>query len=321
MKFYLKLIRWPNLLIIIITMLLIRYGVIFPFLKIHGFQFQLSLINFIILILSTVFIAAGGYVINDYFDRRIDMTNKPNQVIVGTHIERRKVMSLHNILTAIGLALGFYLSYDIGQESFAFVFIIISGALWFYSTLYKRQLLIGNFLIALLTAIVPLLIVLYDVPVILNHYHYTFVRLPELYIEMKYMMYAVVMFSGFAFLTTFAREIIKDIQDMEGDRSCKRNTLPIVFGVNVAKTVAAFFIIVTILALSAIYYIFLQNDTLSLFYLLIALIAPLLSLLYFLIKSKSSKDFKFSSLLLKIIMVLGLLYVVPFYIKIVTVIV
>ncbi len=321
MKFYLKLIRWPNLLIIIFTMLLIRYGVIFPFLKIHGFQLQLSLINFILLVLSTVFIAAGGYVINDYFDRRIDMTNKPNQVIVGTHIERRKVMSLHNILTATGLALGFYLSYDIGQESFAFVFIIISGALWFYSTLYKRQLLIGNFLIALLTAIVPLLIVLYDVPSILNHYHYTFIRLPELYIEMKYMMYAVVMFSGFAFLTTFAREIIKDIQDMEGDRTCKRNTLPIVFGVNVAKSVAIFFILVTIIALSVIYFIFLQNDMLSLLYLLIALIAPMLSLVYFLIKSNSTKDYKFSSQLLKIIMVLGLLYVIPFYLKIVTIVV
>ena len=318
MKSYLKLIRWPNLLIIVLTMLLTRYGIMNSFLKLHKFEFILSDINFAILVLSTVLIAAGGYVINDYFDRRIDMTNKPNKVLVGTHIERRKAMSLHNILTALGLALGFYLSYLIDQESFAFVFIIISGALWFYSTLYKRQLLIGNLLIAFLTAVVPLLVVLYDVPLILQHYHFVFVEQLDLYKEIKYMMYAVVIFSGFAFLTTFVREIIKDIQDMEGDAECNRNTLPIAWGVSVAKVFSIVFLFFTIFVLSFIYYIFLQNDTLSLIYLLVALVAPILSLIYFLIRAKESKDYQFCSQFLKVIMILGLLYVIPFYIFITT---
>jgi len=313
MKFYLKLIRWPNLLIIIFTMLAIRYGVIYPFLKLYQFEFVLSNLNFGILVLATVFIGAGGYVINDYFDRRIDMTNKPGEVVVGTHIERRKVMSLHNILTGIGLALGFFLSYNIDQGSFAFVFIIISGALWFYSTLYKRQLLVGNILIALLTALVPLLVVLYDVPGVLKQYQVILVQNPIYYEEMKYMMYAAVMFSGFAFLTTFVREIIKDIQDMEGDRDCGRNTLPIAWGIPVAKGVSVFLIIATIFSLLFIYYIFLQGNTISLIYLLVALIAPLLSLIMFILKANSPKDYKFSSQFLKVIMLLGLLYVVPFY--------
>ena len=313
MKFYLKLIRWPNLLIIIFTMYAIRYGVLFPFLKIHGFTFQFSDFNFILLVLSTVLIAAGGYVINDYFDRRIDMTNKPEKVLVGTHIERRKVMSLHNILTALGLALSFYLSYSIDQESFAFVFIIISGALWFYSTLYKRQLLVGNILIALLTAVVPLLVVLYDVPFILQHYHLVFVKHFDLYKEMQYMMYAVVMFSGFAFLTTFAREIIKDVEDMEGDLECSRNTMPIAWGIVASKVVVTILLLSTIGALLFIYYIFLQNSLLSLIYVLVALSAPLLSLIYFVIRAQSPKDYHFCSQFLKIIMILGLLYVIPFY--------
>ena len=313
MKFYFKLIRWPNLLIIVLTMLLTRYGIMYSFLKIHKFEFILSDINFAILVLSTVLIAAGGYVINDYFDRRIDMTNKPSKVLVGTHIERRKAMSLHNVFTALGLALGFYLSYSVNQESFAFVFIIISGALWFYSTLYKRQLLIGNILIAFLTAVVPLLVVLYDVPLILQHYHFVFVEHLDLYKEIKYMMYAVIVFSGFAFLTTFVREIIKDIQDLEGDAECNRNTLPIAWGIPVAKVFIIVFLLITIFVLSLIYYVFLQNDMTSLIYLIVALIAPILSLIYMIIRSKDSKDYKFCSQFLKVIMILGLLYVIPFY--------
>ena len=316
MKFYLRLIRWPNLLIVAFTMLAIRYGVIYPFLKVYKFEFQFSDLNFFLLVLSTVLIAAGGYVINDYFDRKIDMTNKPEKVVVGIHIERRRVMSLHNLLTAMGLALAFYLSFSIGQSSFSFVFVVISGALWFYSTLYKRQLLVGNILIAILTALVPLIVVLYDVPAILKYYHLVFEQQYDLYVEMQYMMYAVVMFSGFAFLSTFVREIIKDIEDMEGDSTCERRTVPIVLGVPFAKGLSVLLIFATILALWFIYYIFLQGDTISLVYVLVVLTAPLMSLIYFILKAKVPKDYHFSSQFLKVIMLLGLLYVVPFYLSI-----
>jgi 4-hydroxybenzoate polyprenyltransferase len=297
-------------------MLAIRYGVLYPFLKIYKFEFILSDLNFGILVLATVLITAGGYVINDYFDRRIDLTNKPENVVVGTHIERRKVMGLHNALTAIGLALAFYLSYDIDKSSFAFIFIIISGALWFYSTLYKRQLLIGNILIALLTAAVPLIVVLYDVPLILEYYLLVLIKTPFYYHEIQYAIYAVTIFSAFAFLSTFAREIIKDIQDLEGDIECGRNTLPIAWGIPTAKVFSIAFILFTIIALSFVYYIYLSGDLFSLIYLIVVLIAPMLSLIYFVMKAKKTKDYRFASNYLKVIMVLGLLYIVPFYLKI-----
>jgi len=297
-------------------MLAIRYGIIYSFLQVHNFEFQLSDINFFLLVLSTVLIAAGGYVINDYFDRRIDMTNKPDKVVVGVHIERRKVMSLHNLLTALGLAIGFYLSFSVGQSSFAFVFIAISGALWFYSTLYKRQLLVGNILIAVLTALVPLIVVLYDVPKILKYYRLVFEQNYNLYIDMQYMMYAVLMFSGFAFVSTFVREIIKDMEDMEGDSTCERRTVPIVWGIPFAKGISIFFILVTVFSLWFIYYIFLQSDILSLVYVILVLTAPLMSLIYFVLKAKTPKDYHFCSQFLKIIMLLGLLYVIPFYLSV-----
>ena len=319
MKNYLQLIRWPNLLIIIITMLAIRYGVEYPFLKFNGFEFQFPLFKFILLILSVVLIAAGGYAINDYFDRKIDLLNRPDRVVVGTHFDSRNAMTIHNLFTFIGLMIGLYLSYDIGHLNFSFIFAIITGALWFYSTIYKRQLIVGNIIIAILTAIVPFMVLLYDLPLINQYYNLVFVKNPQYVIEMRYMMYAVFIFSGFAFLSTLVREIIKDMEDANGDEAFKRRTIPIVWGNAVAKSIAIVLIIATIVSLALIYFVFTQN-MLSLIYLLVFLIAPMFALIYFLIKANDAKDFLFCSQLQKIIMLIGLLYVIPFALTIMNII-
>ena len=319
MKNYLQLIRWPNLLIIIITMLAIRYGVEYPFLKFNGFEFQFPLFKFILLILSVVLIAAGGYAINDYFDRKIDLLNRPNKVVVGTHFDSRNAMTIHNLFTFIGLMIGLYLSYDIGHLNFSFIFAIITGALWFYSTIYKRQLIVGNIIIAILTAIVPFMVLLYDLPLINQYYNLVFVKNPQYVIEMRYMMYAVFIFSGFAFLSTLVREIIKDMEDANGDEAFNRRTIPIIWGNTVAKSIAIVLIIATIVSLALIYFVFTQN-MLSLIYLLVFLIAPMFALIYFLIKANDAKDFLFCSQLQKIIMLIGLLYVIPFALTIMNII-
>ena len=319
MKNYLQLIRWPNLLIIIITMLAIRYGVEYPFLKFNGFEFQFPLFKFILLILSVVLIAAGGYAINDYFDRKIDLLNRPDRVVVGTHFDSRNAMTIHNLFTFIGLMIGLYLSYDIGHLNFSFIFAIITGALWFYSTIYKRQLIVGNIIIAILTAIVPFMVLLYDLPLINQYYNLVFVKNPQYVIEMRYMMYAVFIFSGFAFLSTLVREIIKDMEDANGDEAFNRRTIPIAWGNAVAKSIAIVLIIATIVSLALIYFVFTQN-MLSLIYLLVFLIAPMFALIYFLIKANDAKDFLFCSQLQKIIMLIGLLYVIPFALTIMNII-
>ena len=319
MKNYLQLIRWPNLLIIIITMLAIRYGVEYPFLKFNGFEFQFPLFKFILLILSVVLIAAGGYAINDYFDRKIDLLNRPDRVVVGTHFDSRNAMTIHNLFTFIGLMIGLYLSYDIGHLNFSFIFAIITGALWFYSTIYKRQLIVGNIIIAILTAIVPFMVLLYDLPLINQYYNLVFVKNPQYVIEMRYMMYAVFIFSGFAFLSTLVREIIKDMEDANGDEAFNRRTIPIIWGNTVAKSIAIVLIIATIVSLALIYFVFTQN-MLSLIYLLVFLIAPMFALIYFLIKANDAKDFLFCSQLQKIIMLIGLLYVIPFALTIMNII-
>ena len=163
---YLKLIRYQNLLIIAVTQYLMRWSIIYPILKVNNFHLQFSEFNFFLLVLSTIFLAAAGYVINDYFDRKTDLLNRPDTVIVGTVIKRRVAMILHIVINIIGIGLGFYILLSIGIYKLGFIYIIIAGILWYYSTSYKRHFLIGNIIVALLTALVPLMVVLYEIPLL-----------------------------------------------------------------------------------------------------------------------------------------------------------
>jgi hypothetical protein len=103
--------------------------------------------DFIILVIATLLITAGGYVINDYFDIKTDLINK-GEVIVGTKIPRRQAMKWHNILNIAGVAAGFYISWKAGYFWLGILFLIVSGLLYFYSASYKRQFLIGNIIVA-----------------------------------------------------------------------------------------------------------------------------------------------------------------------------
>jgi 4-hydroxybenzoate polyprenyltransferase len=175
MKAFFDLIRWQNLLIVILTMFLMRYAVIEPVISEVGIvlingsggestmTLQFSLFNFILLVAATVFITAGGYVINDYFDIQTDLINK-GRVIVGTRIQRRQAMMLHNIFNIAGVSIGFYISWKSGYFLMGVMFLIVSGLLYFYSASYKRQFLIGNLIVAVLTAMVPLLVGFYEWP-------------------------------------------------------------------------------------------------------------------------------------------------------------
>src|SRR5665811_1163028 len=175
MKEFLKLIRWQNLIMIITTMILMRYAVLASLIskigviliKGSGEEIPMTLqspwYDFALLILATVFITAGGYVINDYFDIKTDLINR-GKVIVGTKIPRRQAMMWHNIFNITGVAAGFYVSAKAGYIWIGILFLIVSGLLYFYSASYKRQFLIGNLVVAVLTAMVPLLVVVYEWP-------------------------------------------------------------------------------------------------------------------------------------------------------------
>jgi len=314
MRAFLNLIRWQNLLIVIFTMVLMRYAVLEPviskvgviLIKGSGEEIPMSLqfpwYDFVLLVAATVFITAGGYVINDYFDIKTDLINK-GKVIVGTKIPRRQAMMWHNLLNIAGVSIGFYISYKAGYIWLGTLFLVVSGLLYFYSASYKRQFLIGNLVVAILTALVPLLVVFYEWPALYKYYTTNAITLPDINV----IIYWVGGFALFAFMINLTREIIKDIEDFEGDLAYGRNTVPVVIGVLSAKIVSISLIIITIVLLYLTWHFFI-NDKITLLYLSVTIVLPLLYVILKLVRSSVRKNLHSASRIMKIVMLTGILY-------------
>jgi len=311
MKDYLRLVRFPNLIIVALTQYAIRWGVIDPMLSAAStnlpnaeFHLQLGAFQFFLLVLSTVCLTAAGYVINDYFDTRTDFFNRPGKVLVGTKIPRRQAMVIHILLSFVGVILGFYISFHIGIPLLGFIFLIISGMLYFYSTTYKRQFLIGNLLVAFMTGLVPLMVILFELPELNKEYGSILVSYNT---DLMYIFYWVVGFSVFAFLTNFIREIVKDMEDFEGDRIYGRNSIPVVLGVKNAKVIVNGLIVVILFLLLFVYLRFLL-DPITLIYFSLFLFLPFLFLGFKTMKAKNKSDYHLIGNGLKIIMLAGVIY-------------
>jgi len=212
-------------------------------------------------------------------------------------------MMWHSIFNIVGVAAGFYVSYKSGYIWLGSLFLLTSGLLYFYSASYKRQFLIGNILVALLTAMVPMLVVFYEWPALYRFYSVNAIRLPDI----DFITYWVGGFALFAFLINLIREIVKDIEDFEGDIAYGRNTLPIVIGVLSAKVVSICLIVVTICLLYITWHFFI-NDIITFSYVTIAIVLPLLIIIYKLAKSKEKKQLHSASSLIKVVMITGVLY-------------
>ncbi len=335
MKDLLKLTRPTNLLIIAATMLLMRYGVIGGHLErglnqlvveVGGversglilppdFGPQMPLVHFIMLILSTVLIAAGGNVINDYFDTRIDRINKPGEVIVGRTVKRRVAMTAHAVLSGIGLLLGAYVAWRSGLLKWAAIPAFAIGALWVYSTTFKRQLIIGTGLVATLTALVPLTVGLYELPLLQRAMDPAWiVALPNgeqyemqpFYIELWYWILG---FAVFAFLSTLVRELQKDMADVKGDEADGCRTIPIVWGMKWARAIALLDIGIIIVLLLFIRSQLLR-DPLSYWYIGIGVIGPLLLSAGFTYQAHQRSEFVRAGTVMKLAMVMAVGYAV-----------
>ena len=316
MKEFFKLIRWYNLVIVILTMVLVRYAVIQPLLMktaivlnndtIHPvpLALRMPLPDFVLLVLATVLITAGGYVINDYFDIRTDLINR-GKVIVGTKVPRRMAMTWHLLLNFAGVIIGFYISWKTGLTLLGLIFLLVAGLLYFYSASYKSQFLVGNLIVAFLTAMVPMLVILYDWPAIYSFYRLNSTIIPQI----SFLFYWVGGFALFAFLATLIREIIKDIEDFEGDISYGRNTVPVVLGIKSAKIISVILIAVTIVLLY-LAWIFFINDRITVIYFTVAIVLPLLFVIYRLYTGTEKKHIHFASYVMKGVMLTGILYMV-----------
>jgi len=318
MKAFLQLIRWPNLLIIAATQYLMRYAILDTLLKniyvlnnseivkVPDMKLQLSDFQFFLLVLSTVFLTAAGYVINDYFDTKTDKLNRPHRVVVGKYISRRLTMTIHLVLNGLGVALGFYLAWSIDMMFLGFVFLLVSGLLWFYSTTYKRQFLIGNLLVAFLTGLVPFMVALFEIPVLIDTYSTV---MADFDINLNHILVWIGGFSFFAFITTLIRELVKDMEDFEGDNAYGRRSLPIVLGLKISKIIVLVLILISLLALLLVVILYL-NDPVTFAYMIVALLLPMVLLMIRLWKADSSKAYHGVSTLTKLIMLTGLAYAI-----------
>jgi 4-hydroxybenzoate polyprenyltransferase len=262
--------------------------------------------QFIFLVLASVVIAAAGYIINDYFDLNIDQVNKPGKVIVNVLINRRWVIFWHMFLSLLGLfftvsALPMALHWHLVLANFGSIIL-----LWFYSTNLKKQLLIGNVLISLLTAWVILIIFFSKYPLQIRS-----ILLVERD-EVRFFRFAV-LYASFAFIISLIREVIKDMEDMEGDRKYDCRTMPILWGMNASKVFVAVWIIVLIATVVIVqFYVLPFGWWHSALYCMLFVVAPLVWIFLKLFKAQSSKDFHRLSSVVKVVMLTGILSMIFF---------
>ena len=303
----LKLTRWPNLVFIVLTQFLFWYFVLpFAYKEGHaGYEApKLSFNLFLILVLASVFIAAAGYIINDYFDVDIDQVNKSSKVIIGTFIKKRSAILLHAVLSSAGLALSFYAGYKLNNYYITFFNFLSILFLWLYSTTFKKKLLIGNILVSLLTAWVILVLALAE---------YRF-RISATDIVWQRILKGTFIYAGFAFIISLVREVIKDMEDMDGDAKFGCTTMPIVWGIPAAKVFAGVWLVVLIgLILSIVIYILQFGWWYVSLYAVITLVVPSIRVLRKLYSANSPAQYHQLSKAVKLIMLAGILSMLFFY--------
>ena len=305
MKF-LRLIRYQNLLLLAFMQLIFRFG----FLKFQNVPLALADWQFGLLVLATVCIAAGGYIINAVYDRETDTINRPESFMIGRDLSESAAYNWYAAFNIIGVGAGFYLSNVIEKPSFAAIFIVISGTLYMYSAAMKQSLLIGNIIVALLLAFSILIIGVFDLfPAITLDNKGNMATLFGILID-----YAV-----FAFILNFIREIVKDLEDINGDYNAGMSTLPIVLGVS--RTVKLVFALSLIPIGLIIYYInqYLYSSDLiwASAYGMLLILAPLLYVTVKLWQAKTQQEFHHISSILKLILLFGIISiaVITFNIK------
>jgi 4-hydroxybenzoate polyprenyltransferase len=289
---FLSLVRWSNLAFIAITQLLFYYCLYLPL------YLQQDVKKLVLLIVASVFIAAAGYIINDYFDLNIDNINKPGKNVFSDIVHRRWAIVWHFAFSFLGImativAVGIDKWYLITANIFCILL------LWLYSTSFKKQLLVGNFVISLLSAWTVLLL------------FFAFTDVEKAFmadaVSIKFFRVAF-LYAAFAFVISIIREAIKDMEDIEGDARYGCATLPIVAGIKTTKIYTTVWIVVLAASLIVLQLYMLQLGWWpAVLYCVLFVILPLILLQSHLAKAHSQQHFASASSLSKWIMFAGIL--------------
>ena len=308
---FLRLVRLPNLVMIAITQALFYFYIV-PFYSgdevwIHS---SFKALDYLLLMISSLLIAAAGNIINDYFDRNIDEINKPQKKIIDKLIKRRWAIVMHIIFSLTAILLGFYVDSQTPVFWLGFSNTICVVLLFGYSISLKKKLLVGNVLISLLTAWVIFVCFLcyyrtlscsgceplFEWPATLRR----FMRISFLY-------------AGFAFVISLIREVVKDMEDMEGDKKYGCKTIPIAWGIPASKVFVAVWLVVLIGMISIVQiYVWQLGWYWSAAYSILLILGPLVWILRKLYQAQVPKDYHQLSTVIKLVMLAGLLSMIFF---------
>ena len=230
-----KIIRWKNLVIISLSQIFIKFFFIDFFIQ----KDQLLNENFVILLIVTILIAASGYIVNDIYDYNLDKINKPEKVVLGKFLKSRDAIIIYMMFNCLAIVLSIFLCMKIEQEIYILVFLLIIYCLWLYSKKLKKYKTIGNILVAFFISLSILNVPLFSYKNILS--------------DDRFFVFLIIsIFSVLAFLINLKREIIKDIEDIEGDKIHKVKSLPIIFGTKKSKLVTIIIGIILMFAISSL---------------------------------------------------------------------
>ncbi|MDI9311473.1 MAG: geranylgeranylglycerol-phosphate geranylgeranyltransferase [Limnohabitans sp.] len=291
---YLNLIRYKNLFLIALMQVII----VFLFLKIQNIEVALADWQFALLVVATVCIAAGGYIINDINDQETDAKNKKNGNIVGKTISEAAAYNLYVGFTFTGVASGFYLSRLIYRPNFVLVFILCAALLYIYATSLKQILIVKNIIVALMLSISILIVGLFEIfPATADDNR----------MKMTLVMSVLFDFATIAFIINFIREIVKDIEDVEGDSIQGIKTLPIAIGIEKTKKIVFGLSFVPLVCIIYYVYNYLFQLTYATGFIFLFLLGPLIYFTINLWTAQSKKEYSHLSTILKLIIFFGIL--------------
>jgi 4-hydroxybenzoate polyprenyltransferase len=307
-KAFLQIARWQNLLFIALTQCLFHFCILIPNLSSVGFKPQVAGNFFVLIIFASIVIAGSGNIINDYFDLNIDKINKPDKLVVDKYISRRWVIFWHLLLSLTGIMCSVYVGMKLNLFWLGLANSFCVLLLFIYSASLKKQFLIGNIVVSALTSWVVMILILPEYEAL----NKTSTETLEAYYKI---LRIGILYASFSFIISVIREVIKDMEDIDGDRKNGCRTMPIVWGLNATKVFVAVWLIVLIGVVAiAQLYVLRFKWWMSILYAFILIVTPLFYIFKKLIKAQSAKEFHKLSSLVKWVMLSGILSMIFFWI-------
>jgi len=297
LKDFLIFFRWKNVLMILMIQFLFKY-ILF---EKYDIQVSLDDFHFALLAFSIAFIGIAGYIINDAHDVKADIINKPDKLFVDKKLTRLTAQNIFIAFNSVGLLLGMYLSYHIGYTSYFIIYVLTSLLLYQYAKYLKKRLFIGNLIIAIIVFFCIVMSAVFDVAPATSQYNI---------VAQKPVLLIILLYGIFGFSLTFLREIVKDMEDIEGDKAMQARSFVIVLGEKTTKAILVCLFILLVSAISILSYLIFNTHPVMSIYLNVLVSLPLLYSVFLVSKAHVKRDFHRISGLLKLIMLIGMLSVI-----------